>query len=330
MHKERIDRIPNSVNNRHDIELEIYGSDGIPEQDLKQHERDYGIEEGGDTPEVQPPLPPPPVGVAQMMHPQLHMQAAMNHPFAMHAMPMPGHMYPSQMSVMPMLRPMIRTQVMRPQYIGTMVPVCNQMGVPRMGMLPLQHAVCMPPMQIAGPAFGMCLPMGVQPMGVQPMGVQPNPQPPQGYIDNGQPSDYIDNRRLQEIIDTGQLISNVPLGEDVSPIAGDQPSRERSPTCGGDYVRDLDVNRPPRSPLGYDDPRTRESEPISRPHATFPAYANAYLEKRTTVVLRGVAKVPIPNDPKQKIMHPVEDLSLEEMLMTKSRYKPAENLEENL
>jgi hypothetical protein len=39
VHKEAIDKVPNSLPNRSNIEIEIYGMEGIPAQDLKDHER---------------------------------------------------------------------------------------------------------------------------------------------------------------------------------------------------------------------------------------------------------------------------------------------------
>jgi len=45
VHKQTIDKVPNALPNRSNIEIEIYGMEGIPEQDLKEHERQKG---GGD------------------------------------------------------------------------------------------------------------------------------------------------------------------------------------------------------------------------------------------------------------------------------------------
>lgn len=39
VHKETIDKVPNSIPNRSNIEIEIFGMDGIPPEDLKEHER---------------------------------------------------------------------------------------------------------------------------------------------------------------------------------------------------------------------------------------------------------------------------------------------------
>ena len=38
VHKETIDKVPNSQPNRGNIEIEIYGMEGIPDADLKAHE----------------------------------------------------------------------------------------------------------------------------------------------------------------------------------------------------------------------------------------------------------------------------------------------------
>ena len=39
VHKETIDKVPNALPNRSNIEVEIYGMEGIPPNDLKDHEK---------------------------------------------------------------------------------------------------------------------------------------------------------------------------------------------------------------------------------------------------------------------------------------------------
>lgn len=39
MHKETIDAVPNAIPGRTDIELEIYGMEGIPEKDMEERRR---------------------------------------------------------------------------------------------------------------------------------------------------------------------------------------------------------------------------------------------------------------------------------------------------
>lgn len=47
VHKETIDKVPNALPNRNNIEIEIYGMEGIPEDDLKDHERQRAGRIGG-------------------------------------------------------------------------------------------------------------------------------------------------------------------------------------------------------------------------------------------------------------------------------------------
>jgi hypothetical protein len=42
VHKETIDKVPNSMPNRGNIEIEIYGMEGIPPEDAREHERNKG------------------------------------------------------------------------------------------------------------------------------------------------------------------------------------------------------------------------------------------------------------------------------------------------
>lgn len=39
VHKETVDKVPNSLPNRSNIEIEIFGMDGIPAEDLRDHEK---------------------------------------------------------------------------------------------------------------------------------------------------------------------------------------------------------------------------------------------------------------------------------------------------
>lgn len=48
VHKQTIDKVPNALPNRSNIEIEIYGMEGIPDQDLKEHERQKGGGDDGD------------------------------------------------------------------------------------------------------------------------------------------------------------------------------------------------------------------------------------------------------------------------------------------
>lgn len=50
VHKETIDKVPNSLPSRGNIEIEIYGMEGIPEADIKAHESSRGLEDDDEGP----------------------------------------------------------------------------------------------------------------------------------------------------------------------------------------------------------------------------------------------------------------------------------------
>lgn len=59
VHKEAIDKVPNSLPNRSNIEIEIYGMEGIPAADLKEHERQKQGAQDSDDDEPLPKRPKP-------------------------------------------------------------------------------------------------------------------------------------------------------------------------------------------------------------------------------------------------------------------------------
>ncbi|KAJ8980981.1 hypothetical protein NQ317_013435 [Molorchus minor] len=99
VHKETIDKVPNSLPNRSNIDIEIYGMEGIPPLDLKDHERqkqgsranDSGSDD--DEPSAKRPKPEGLLGNAPgMMQGVPGMMPGMMPPPGMaHGMPM-GHM----------------------------------------------------------------------------------------------------------------------------------------------------------------------------------------------------------------------------------------------
>lgn len=47
VHKESIDKVPNSLPNRSNISIEIYGMEGIPPEDIREHEKQKNGGGGG-------------------------------------------------------------------------------------------------------------------------------------------------------------------------------------------------------------------------------------------------------------------------------------------
>lgn len=111
VHKENIEKVPNAIKGRDSIEIEIYGMEGIPEEDLREHEKRLAGKDKDDsdttpvtptataTPNVGVPPPMPPMGM--MAAPPMMPMAFTGLPFGVPPMPLP--MMPVQM--MAQLRP---------------------------------------------------------------------------------------------------------------------------------------------------------------------------------------------------------------------------------
>ncbi|CAF1461844.1 unnamed protein product [Rotaria magnacalcarata] len=124
VHKENIDKVPNAIKGRDNIEIEIYGMEGIPEEDLRQHEKrlagkDKDEPETTDT--VKPPqivgMPPmPPLGM--MTAPPMMPMAFTGIPYGMAPMQLP--MMPVPM--MTQLRPPMPVMPSAPGNSGSLLP----------------------------------------------------------------------------------------------------------------------------------------------------------------------------------------------------------------
>merc|ERR1711879_449888 len=107
-----IDKVPNALPNRSNIEIEIYGMEGIPEQDLKDHERQKGgAEDDEDGPMAKMVKTEGPSGTAAagvpIMSPQVSVpssvplqmalpgQVAMAPPMSMAAAPLAASPFPT-------------------------------------------------------------------------------------------------------------------------------------------------------------------------------------------------------------------------------------------
>jgi hypothetical protein len=114
VHKETIDKVPNAIKGRDNIEIEIYGMEGIPEQDLREHEKrlagkDKDEPDSTDTAKVPPPLGMPPIPPLGMMAPPPMMPMAFTSiPFGITPMSLPMMSVPMMTQLrppMPMIPP---------------------------------------------------------------------------------------------------------------------------------------------------------------------------------------------------------------------------------
>ncbi|XP_018804919.1 PREDICTED: BUB3-interacting and GLEBS motif-containing protein ZNF207 isoform X1 [Bactrocera latifrons] len=111
VHKETVDKVPNSLPNRSNIEIEIFGMDGIPTEDVREHDRqknggksDSDDDEPAAKKKVEIPLtaPPPMMMPPSMMQPMIGQYAPMGLMSNMPPMaPMPPFLGPGGIPMMP-------------------------------------------------------------------------------------------------------------------------------------------------------------------------------------------------------------------------------------
>ncbi|XP_031623250.1 BUB3-interacting and GLEBS motif-containing protein ZNF207-like isoform X2 [Contarinia nasturtii] len=108
VHKETIDKVPNSIPNRQNIEIEIFGMDGIPAEDLKEHERQKTGNTKSESDDDEPSnkrtktdannlMQQPNMMMANMMPPHMMAQFGMGMPMMPQQFAMGMQMMPHQM-----------------------------------------------------------------------------------------------------------------------------------------------------------------------------------------------------------------------------------------
>ncbi|GAB6032662.1 hypothetical protein CHUAL_011539 [Chamberlinius hualienensis] len=124
VHKETIDKVPNALPNKSNIEIEIYGMEGIPEDDVKEHERQkLGVDRGSDgesDPAKKPRLEGPGI-----MNGVMNMTGMV--PGSMPMGMVPG-MASGSVGAMPPMGPMTHMSRMAAPFMGSGLPMMGHMG----------------------------------------------------------------------------------------------------------------------------------------------------------------------------------------------------------
>jgi len=257
VHKEKVDKVPNSLPGRNNIEIEIYGMEGIPEEDAKAHEKSkQGKSEGRNMGSDDDSQDGEPSGG--------HMMPGMP--------PMPPNSMPPNMPPMPGMPPM----PMPPMgHMGPMGPM------PPMG--PMGHMGHMPPMSM----MGQMPPRQMPPMSAP----QPRPVGPQP-IQSG---------------------PNKPL----FPSAANTVVTTSSSVVGPDF-------RPKAGPPGTSTGQVKPTFPAYSTGSSSPASISAppSLSNAATISAAPTIKKPESSSGLSiKLMHPDEDISLEERRAQMPKYK---------
>ncbi|XP_026327330.1 BUB3-interacting and GLEBS motif-containing protein ZNF207 isoform X9 [Hyposmocoma kahamanoa] len=123
VHKEAIDKVPNSLPNRSNIEIEIYGMEGIPPEDVREHEKQKtGGGKGSDSDDDEPAAKKKPTPALLGPGPSSVSPGILPTPMG----PVPPGMYPGPMPMNHMMPPFMQhrmmMQGMRPLFPATSVP----------------------------------------------------------------------------------------------------------------------------------------------------------------------------------------------------------------
>lgn len=298
VHKETLDKIPESLPNRNSVDIDIYGMQGIPEEDVREHERlkrgdtgppkaQEGKSQQASKSQTQPVQP------VMAQHPaMMAMQAAMfQHAMGLGPMPSTFPMPPPGM--VPGIAPVVPTTYLPPGFPGMpppmmfppgMMPSTSMSGT----MAPMNQMSFPPPTQLLPtPSTSVTIPPPPPMSGVGHLIGVPPPQFPLTTTNDSKTKDY--NR----------------------PSSSDQQTR--SQTSNTDSTSSSSSKEHSSSVVASKPKISTTTGTISRPAATIdPIVVDSKLEPSNFIQ--------IPNA-RARIMHPNKDLSLEEIKLEFRKYR---------
>ncbi|XP_063312243.1 BUB3-interacting and GLEBS motif-containing protein ZNF207 isoform X2 [Pelobates fuscus] len=325
VHKETIDAVPNAIPGRTDIELEIYGMEGIPEKDMEERRRlleqkqDNQKKKGQDDSDYDDDDDSvASTSFQQQMQPQQGYMQAMGQAGLHHGMPGVPGMPPGIPPLMPSVPPLMPG-------IPPVLPGMHH-GLMPMGGMMHPHGPGIPPM-MAG------LPPGVPP----PVG----PRPGMPSVTQSQPLSAPGVGRLSAPSTSAPVMQPVP--KPLFPSAGQMGSQVTSSSTTSSNSESLSA--PPKAlfpstaqapaavagPVGTDF-KPLNSAPVTTtepPKATFPAYTQSTLSTTSTTNSTPAKPPSITSKPAtltttsatSKLIHPDEDISLEEKRAQHPKYQ---------
>ncbi|KAH8038017.1 hypothetical protein HPB51_020537 [Rhipicephalus microplus] len=277
VHKETIDKVPNALPNKNSVDIEIYGMEGIPEEDIKEHERQKQDRGGGsgDEQDDERPAKQPASQVAQQSVLQAQQAAAMA---------------AAQMNPALGAAPMGMAAVM-PGHLGPMHPslMAGMPGMP--GMPPFGAPPGMPPGMPHPMAPHHMAAMGMAPPFMAPGGIPGAPMPMMG----------------------GLMPPPHPAPPPQPPVT-QAPPKPLFPAAQAVATATTTATKPTFPAYSTSSPSSTTGS--STPTSTTVVSAPPDIKKPALVVPAGASS---------KIIHPEEDISLEEKRMKLPQYQTAES-----
>ncbi|XP_033107970.1 BUB3-interacting and GLEBS motif-containing protein ZNF207-like [Anneissia japonica] len=268
VHKENIDKVPNAVPGRHDIEIEIYGMEGIPEADLKSHQEKVAGDEKKKEEKKNSQEP----STSQLTIPVSAMATMAKMPGMMPGPGMMAGMMPGQMPMPPM------------------PPIPGMPGMPPFGMMP-----------------GMSVPMM-------------RPMPP--MMPNMTPSMMPGMMRPPVMAPASTTVSSTANESLVPPTISSTPSSSQAKPLFPSAAATT-TSMPSTGLIGPHHPVSKAVGPvISKPSPTVSAQPSTttITSAPPTVKTTSVAGKVSSSSATSKIMHPDEDISLEEIRSSLQKY----------
>lgn len=299
VHKEQLDKIPEALPNRNSVDIDIYGMQGIPHDDVVEHERSKRGEEAPLKNNKEKTVNVP---TNQHNNKQQPKQAAAY-----------GHTSVQSSMEATMFQHALGVGPMPPGFPYGAIPPPNFMGHPPPGFPPMMG----PPPMIQAPG-AMSFPPGQMPT------MLPHMLPPH-QMDPSQPPPL-----LGPMASTSSMIPPPPPMSGVGPLIGIPPPpfvASNGATRIGNQYDDDDVPSPPPSPPSPPAPpsnsasRKPSEEDSSNRNSNNnnfnnnPTWTSGSVRKSQESL--GFIEISGTNS---RIMHPHKDLSMEELRMTWKRY----------
>lgn len=115
VHKEAIDKVPNSVPNRSNIEIEIYGMEGIPPQDIRDHEKQKNGNKS-ESDDDEPSVKKPKMDQMQLQQQQIQQPTQLPPQMVMQSLVSPFQMAP-MLGQIPGMSPYMPVQMLNPHHM---------------------------------------------------------------------------------------------------------------------------------------------------------------------------------------------------------------------
>lgn len=316
VHKETIDKVPNALPNKNSVDIEIYGMEGIPEEDIREHERQRQDRGGSGDEEEKPAAakqPAPQAASAQQSVLQAQQAAALAAAQLNPALAVAGAAAPMGMAAL-----------MQP-HLGAMHPAAMMGPIPGMppfappgmppGMAPPHHP--MSPHHPMAPHHHMAAAMGMPPFMAHGAalawqqsrsGMPGAPMPMMGGLMPPQPAPPAQPPTTQA--------PAKPLFPAAQAVATSTTTTAASKPTFPAYSTSSPSTTASSTPTSSTTTTETTSTPSTPPTTKAVVSAPPDIKKPALVVPAGASS---------KIVHPEEDISLEEKRMRLPQYQSGED-----